>query len=480
MHLNRNGERSIIGLAQTDEEKRLFRDRYGWFSDENYRQSVVQDGSRAIAKPEDFLPFVFRHLSATIVGGGSWKATDFSEGNVLKKAKDLLRHKPNYVNHELQASNIIGVIGDTTWVPEADDVVAGIEAPIWIDGVLHTDLTRKLTGYPVPHIQSVSVSVMYEWKPSHEFLDTEGEFDDWTFEMQIGRMVDGKMVRRIVTKIIDFYESSLVWLGADPFAKIIGLDGKPLNVERSAVVDKKNFDSDPLVTLYKERGSIYLVDDCEREGATVSLREKILTSYSKSGNPDVPPKQVKKDEMEFKKQLALMMGVEEDQVTLDLLKQYKLVKPENLVEKSALTTAEADRDKYKKENDEYCKIVAFDGLAELQKEIALDAVVSFAKLGKEALDKKRSECERLYKLSAKEAEDAAVIGLIQKATSEELDGLLKQYGADAVEEFKPFCTKCDSAEFISTRKSEADGNKGGSFAGKNVPLWRSGAGGGTL
>jgi len=235
---------------------------FSW-DNEDYRQAIVVPGlENAIAKPEDFIAFPFRHLSATIVGAWSWKATEFTEA-VLKAAVPLLKHKPACVNHNLEISNIIGLNGEAVWSPAFKQngitIPGGIDAPIWVDGKMHQDITRKLSGFPVPHIQSVSVTVVYEWEPSHTFVNREGDEDEWMFESRIGTMVDGSMVRRIATKIEDFYETSLVFLGADPFAKIFNDKGELINVEKSGIVGKQNFNKEPDATLnhYKKHGHFY-------------------------------------------------------------------------------------------------------------------------------------------------------------------------------------------------------------------------------
>src|SRR5210317_758975 len=79
-----------------------------------------------------------------------------------------------------------------------------------------------------PSVHSVSVTVTFEWKPSHKFED-ENEFYG-----KLGTYDDkGELVRRVVTKIHAYHEISFVAHGADPYAQKI-VDGKIANPEYAA------------------------------------------------------------------------------------------------------------------------------------------------------------------------------------------------------------------------------------------------------
>lgn len=470
----------LLYTPKTKEEIKAYREQYGWLSSD-YNQGILQDPDLAIANPEDFLPFDFRHLSATIVGAGSWKATEFTE-KVLREAvnRKQLDMKPSYVNHELEVGNIIGVVGKTVFQSatkgmDGQLIPAGINAPIWIDKVLHTDLCRKLTAFPVPHIQSVSVTVAYEWEPSHEFTsrDGSGEPDYWEFENRIGTMVDGKMVRRIVTRIVDFYESSLVWLGADPFAKALDAKGLPINVERSAVVGKDQYDADPLKHLYDKatgEGIYFVLDNSFTKQNTIDLGNSIVKNFSKNGNYiNNNEDDVMKDTIE---KLALMLGKKAEEVTAADLDIFQLVKKEDFTALNTkagtvdtLTTEKAGLETTITENkvtlEKYGKIVAVDKLDELETSIGLGKVVAMADYGVLQLKGKRDEAIRLYKVAIPEADHSeAVIKAMGEADEATTDGYLKQYGKTAAEQFGGECKKCGSKE-ISYQSSEPEGTEGG-------------------
>lgn len=453
---------------------------FGW-SGEDYRQSVVNpDVSLAIPQPEDFLPFFFRHISATIVGAGTWKATEFTE-KVLKKANKLLQFKPAYVNHALETSNAIGAVGKVVNTPafKAKDgtlIPFGLDAPIWIDAKIHTDLCRKLAGFPVPTIQSVSITVIYEWEPSHVFQDSSGNEDEWVFENRIGTIVDGKMVRRIVTKIIEIFETSLVWLGADPYAKILDENGDPVNVEKSAIVGASQFEKDPMVGHYKYNGSLFIADNCINEEKNLLLRTRLVADFGSIPSKK-PKKPVNRNNMEdIKIFLAGQLGIPEDDVTVDKLSNYVWTKKDQL--KTLTTNAgkvnglnaqveelTTDRDTAQNQITEFEAIIPHKELETFGKEVELSSVIDLAKFGKGIFDSRREECIKNYKLTLKEKEDPdeKVINLINKADADGLEVYMKQYGVTVLDEAKATCTKCGNGDNITFRssKSEGEGGDGG-------------------
>jgi hypothetical protein len=187
-------------------------------------------------KASDYYSFPFRQLSATIVGAGSVKATDFRNQAVLRAGMSLLENRPVYLDHVMQINNEVGFVGKPVWRnkyvnSQGITIPAGIDAPMNIDSVLYPNIVRKMNG-PVPYIKSSSVTVAFEWEASHEF---ETPYD---FYYSLGSIAeDGEMVRRIVTKINEFYESSLVAVGADPYAGILDDEGQVQFIDREGVIE---------------------------------------------------------------------------------------------------------------------------------------------------------------------------------------------------------------------------------------------------
>lgn len=75
-----------------------------------------------------------------------------------------------------------------------------------------------------PSIHSNSVTVQFKWDKSHP------QMEDNEFYQKLGTYDSkGVMVRRMVTEIVRYLETSLVSHGADSFAQKIGSDGKIIN-----------------------------------------------------------------------------------------------------------------------------------------------------------------------------------------------------------------------------------------------------------
>ena len=164
---------------------------------------------------EDFIYPVFRLLSKSILN--KFGPIDFSDGDVLKDSMNQLVGQTIYTEHEDVVGNHLGTVVDVFWQDEykQNDITipAGINGILKIDAKSNPKIARGILMDP-PAIHSASVSVFYSWKKSHdmesdEFYDKIGTFDS-----------EGKLVRKVATKIILYTELSLVPHGADPFAQL--------------------------------------------------------------------------------------------------------------------------------------------------------------------------------------------------------------------------------------------------------------------
>lgn len=203
-----------------DELSRI--EQFGWMGlDSNFNTFNPSVTSKDFTpRDEDYIRVPFRLLSAGIVAGETWRATDFSRGDVLRDSQELLVGVPIYIEHADEIGNEHGVIESVEWQEshvsaEGLLIPAGIVGMLKVDAKSNTKTARNLLSDP-PAIFSVSVSVDYQWEPSHQF-DSMHEFED-----SIGSFnEDGEMIRRMATDIRAYYEASLVSLGADPYAKQI-------------------------------------------------------------------------------------------------------------------------------------------------------------------------------------------------------------------------------------------------------------------
>ncbi|MAX80380.1 MAG: hypothetical protein CL843_09410 [Crocinitomicaceae bacterium] len=465
-----------------------FKPSFSW-DNEDYRQNKVNKDGKDLAIPteDDYVKIPIRHLSAGIVAGGTWRSTEFPE-KILKKSASLLKHKPMYVNHAIEIGNNVGLVGDVVWVPskkEVDKVIpGGLEAPAIIDSKLHTDLCRKLLAWPVPHIQSVSVTVIYEWEPSHEFKNAEGDYDWFEFDRHVGKIVKGKMVRRIATKIIDYIESSFVYLGADPYAKIkIGDD--LFNIDWPSVVNPEAFETDSTRELYEKSGHYFV--SLEKESWTSHISHNLnVEGLSKNTKTPIEPfkssdQNISVMEKEILELLSKLTGVPQDEITPDVLKKYSFIKktsfsslPEikgidsNITGMESLKTAiegvNARIEALEKDNKDKSEIIEVltekdaEGKSLPFTKTTAQELIDKANYGSKLVDSNKKECERLYKVSVGEGkEDPEIIKLINKSTPVEVVSLLKQYGGKAAEEFS---IKIEEDGSHSFRQSTPEGGNG--------------------
>lgn len=167
---------------------------------------------------EDFVNVTYRALSAAVIDD---RALDFSDEGMLKRGVPLLQGQTVYKDHETSVDNWVGIVQSTKWDTETPGLPPGINAELRLDSVKDPMIVR---GVLQGAVHSASVTVEFQWKPSHPDLMDAGNF--WN---NLGTEVEGEPVRIVVTEIQRFLEISLVWQGADRYAKQIGSDGEPLN-----------------------------------------------------------------------------------------------------------------------------------------------------------------------------------------------------------------------------------------------------------
>lgn len=177
-------------------------------------------------KDEEFIEPVFRLLSETIVSK-NWNPTDFGQNGVLKASMSLLLGQTVNCDHETNIGNAIGSVSKVMWQEGYKDgkfsIPAGINGVLKIDGKANPRIARGILMEP-PSIHSNSVTVQFKWDKSHPNME------DNEFYQKLGTYDSkGNMVRRVVTEVVRYLETSLVSHGADSFAQKIGDDGKIIN-----------------------------------------------------------------------------------------------------------------------------------------------------------------------------------------------------------------------------------------------------------
>jgi hypothetical protein len=198
-----------------------------WGGDINYNTYYPNlDKSELTPKDEEFIEPMFRLLSETIVSK-NWNPTDFSQNGVLKASMRMLLGQTVNCDHETNIGNAIGAVSQVMWQESYKDgsftIPAGINGVLKIDGKANPRIARGILMEP-PSIHSNSVTVQFKWDKSHP------QMDEHDFYTKMGTYDSkGVMIRRIVTEVVRYLETSLVSHGADSFAQKIGSDGKIIN-----------------------------------------------------------------------------------------------------------------------------------------------------------------------------------------------------------------------------------------------------------
>lgn len=223
------------------------------------------------AKDGDFVDVTYRALSAAMLGD---RPIDFSDARMLKQATQKLVGHTVYKDHDTRVDNWVGRVASTSWDEETKGLPPGINAVLRLDSVKDPMIVR---GVMQGALHSASVTVSFEWRPSHEDLMENG-----LFFQKLGEEVDGEIVRLVVVKIEKFWEISLVWQGADTYAKQIGEDGKPVQQAHSLSSNFKNNTEGSEMDKLKEILEAYFKQEVTDENVE-QLLGKLNASYHEKG-----------------------------------------------------------------------------------------------------------------------------------------------------------------------------------------------------
>lgn len=415
-------------------------------------ENKEEASSPFMPKPEDLVRVPFRAITATMVAAGSWRATDFTDTDVLRRSLLKLVGKTAFTEHRQYSSNQIGTVESAMWdeggrVVNGQKIPPGINVVYLIDGKMNEKLARGLLMTP-PAIYSNSVTVEFMWESTHDHFEDENDF-----LRNLGKVqADGRMAARKVTDIVDYHESSILWLGADPFAKMLDKDGNPVNVDHGSVFEQA---SSYAKDLYTNDKKYFVACSFNREGIYLNPDTSSIPNEDPTKNP------MEKILIELARKLLNLP--ENEEVTQAHIDSIQLVK------KDEQTSLLADRSSFNALKTDGVTKEAFDALKLAKgtleaKNTELDGKVTtltaevaakeeLAKVGESYLNAKRDEVTRLYKLQMGANADEAVLTLIKEAKDmKAVDGLLAQYTKGVKEKFEASCTSCKSTD-ISFRSS---------------------------
>lgn len=409
--------------------------RFGLFGGDIDYNTYYPNLSKDELKPKDeeFIEPMFRLLSATIVSK-NWNPTDFSQNNVLKASMPMLLGQTVNCDHETNIGNAIGSVSQVVWQEAYKDgnftIPAGINGILKIDGKANPRIARGILMEP-PSIHSNSVTVQFRWDKSHP------KMDDNEFYQKLGTYDEkGVMVRRMVTEVVRYLETSLVSHGADTFAQKIGADGKIVNPEFA----KRTWSS---YEEYRDDKSKQFYFSDFKNNETIDT----ITNTEETNTPKNNPKtETEMNELQQfiasllgEGMLQLAEGVEQN--TENVLAALKAVIGDLNDSKASITSLTSE------------KTSLTEQISNLNTEVA--NLKEMATVGKNYVASLREKAVANYKKLKGDQADETIITMINAETTgiTTINSLNADYEAQLEEKFPMTCSKCGSHD-ISRASSQ--------------------------
>jgi len=426
----------IIGNKLVDDTytpKPTYLEKFGLF-DSSAPNYVTYDSSISekdfVPEEGDFIYPEFRLLSETIVRE-NYAPIDFSKEGILKASMGLLENSPVYPDHESSIGNSLGIIEKVYWQDSYEingvKIPAGINARLKIDAKANPRIARGLLMRP-PSINSTSVSVSFNWEKSHDLNDNE-------FYNLYGKIgPDGQLVRKIVNDIRGFPEVSLVSVGADRFAQMI--------------TEERIVNPHKAVRSFSEKNSFE------------PFRPYVYTDFIWHDNTNNYFFNTKNKVMDKLNLLTLsfaQLGIEIPNIDWDNVNQESLVELLKPIIPKPVAIPENIQQFMEKVPDitfeKYTAILNNQLTPEITEE--LTKLKSNAEFVNNQIESFKKEVISNYKLSVgPDNESSVILGMLEKATLEELADLNKGYIA-ALDALVPLvCEDCGSHKI--SRKSSKD------------------------
>jgi hypothetical protein len=417
-----------------------------WGGDIDYNTYYPNlDKSELTPKDEEFIEPMFRLLSETIVSK-NWNPTDFGQNGVLKASMKMLLGQTVNCDHETNIGNAIGAVSQVMWQESYKDgsftIPAGINGILKIDGKANPRIARGILMEP-PSIHSNSVTVQFKWDKSHP------QMDDNEFYQKLGTYDSkGVMVRRMVTEIVRYLETSLVSHGADSFAQKIGSDGKIIN----PTFAKRTWAS------YEEyrddKSKQYFFTDYKSD--LTSYQEKDDTQDSFNDNDAKDNQSNEKNSMnELQKFLESLFG--DNLLTLE---EGKEMNQETVV--ACIQSLVSSRNELQTSVDNLTteKNSLTEQVTNLNAEVA--NLKEMATVGKNHIASLREDAVATYKKLMGDNADETIVTMLNAETTgiTTLVSLTKDYQARLEEKFPLTCSKCGSKDVNRASSIAEDDTEG--------------------
>ena len=406
-----------------------------WGGDIDYNTYYPNlDKSELTPKDEEFIEPMFRLLSETIVSK-NWNPTDFGQNGVLKASMKMLLGQTVNCDHETNIGNAIGAVSQVMWQEAYKDgsftIPGGINGILKIDGKANPRIARGILMEP-PSIHSNSVTVQFKWDKSHPSME------DSEFYQKLGTYDSkGEMVRRIVTEVVRYMETSLVSHGADSFAQKIGSDGKIIN----PTFAKRTWSS------YEEyrddKSKQYFFTDYKSDFSSFQEKDDTQGSFNDNQEGDEKSKTNNKENMNKELQEFLESLFGKDMLTLgegqEMSQEAAVSLIQNLV--SSRNELQTSVDNLTTEKNSLTEQVT-----NLNAQVA--NLTEMATVGKNHIASLRENAVGTYKKLMGENADETIVTMLNAETTgiTTLISLTKDYQARLEEKFPLTCAKCGSKD----------------------------------
>lgn len=420
-----------------------------WGGDIDYNTYYPNlDKSELTPKDEEFIEPMFRLLSETIVSK-NWNPTDFGQNGVLKASMKMLLGQTVNCDHETNIGNAIGAVSQVMWQESYKDgsftIPAGINGILKIDGKANPRIARGILMEP-PSIHSNSVTVQFKWDKSHPGME------DSEFYQKLGTYDSkGVMVRRVVTEVVRYMETSLVSHGADSFAQKIGSDGKIIN----PTFAKRTWSS------YEEyrddKSKQYFFTDYKSDFSSFQEKDDTQGSFNDNQEGDEKSKTNNKENMNKELQEFLESLFGKDMLTLgegqEMSQEAAVSLIQNLV--SSRNELQTSVDNLTTEKNSLTEQVT-----NLNAQVA--NLTEMATVGKNHIASLRENAVGTYKKLMGENADETIVTMLNAETTgiTTLISLTKDYQARLEEKFPLTCAKCGSKDVNRASSVSEDDTQG--------------------
>lgn len=400
---------------------------------------------------DEFIEPVFRLLSATIVSK-NWNPTDFSQPGVLKASMRMLLGQTVNCDHSTDIGNAIGSVSQVMWQEGYKDgnfmIPAGINGVLKIDGKANPRIARGILMDP-PSIHSNSVTVQFKWAKSHP------DMDDRDFWDKLGTYDEkGNMIRKVVTEVVRYLETSLVSHGADSFAQKIGEDGKIINPEFA----KRTWTS--FAEYQEDTKKAYYFTDFKEDINSYqenndTPQNNINTNNSLNNNT---MNQELKEFLEklFSDNLLSLAEGQEVSTELALSAVQSLVNGKKTLE-TKITNLTTEKDQLTEQIT--------------QKDAEIANLTAMSTVGKNYIASLREEVVGNYKKLKGDKADETIVTMLNAETTglQTLISLNKDYKAQLEEKFPLTCSKCGSHDVTRSSSVVEDPKKDDTTSNSEVP-----------